>query len=870
MGNSIQTLPLPALRERSGDSSVATTPSDYRVAVDGKFFRRDQARFRIQGATYGPFAANASGDPLPGRRRVEHDLELMTAAAINALRLYHPPPQWFLETAEQFGLSLLIDIPWSKHLCFLDSARAQAEARQAVRDAVQHGQGFASIFAYSVGNEMPPSVLRWHGKQRVERFLRELIDVAKQADAESLATYASYPPTEYLEVQGADFLTFNVYLHDREVFRRYLHRLQNIVGDKPLVLGELGMDTIRHGEVEQAEFLSGHLQEALFAGAAGAFVFSWTDEWHTGGHAIDDWAFGLTDRNRRPKASYHAIREVFESDPAALAPRAPKVSVVVCSYNGGATLRQCLESLLDVNYPDYEIIVVDDGSTDDTVDILLEFPSVKVIRQPNRGLSAARNAGLDAATGAIVAYTDSDCFADADWLSLLVEQLERSGAAAVGGPNLTPDDGWLASCVGASPGQPTHVLENDQVAEHIPGCNMAFRREALLALNGFDPQYRTAGDDVDICWRLQQSGEWITFAPGAFVWHHRRQTPRTYFRQQAGYGEAEALLRFHHPARFNGLGSGKWNGVVYGDALQGIRLAGPLIYRGAFGMGMFQCLYQPQASHWAMLPSTLEWHALVLICFLLALLVPQAALVGALMLLASAAVAAAQAYQAKLPRKYDGVLARVVVVFLCYVQPLVRSWRRQCTRFFTYRRSVVRAATGWTSSTRMPLLGGCVIDYWSDNGTERLHLIQQVVIAIGQQRWAKTLDTGWESWDLELFCNSWTVARMVTADEEHGGGKRLIRVRYLARPSGYAVALGGLATMLLLCAVLLASWPAAAVAALLFGIVSIGYWSGKRRCSALIALVDATALELGLIPCAQEETPLPCPVNLVAPEAASA
>src|SRR5206468_10184224 len=132
-------------------------------------------------------------------------------------------------------------------------------------------------------------------------------------------------------------------------------------------------------------------------------------------------------------------------------------------------------------------------------------------------LSSARNAGLRAATSDIIAYTDSDCFADADWLTHLVHALQSSGAAAVGGPNLTPEDGWLAGCVAASPGQPTHVLESDQVAEHIPGCNMAFRREALAVLNGFDPQYRKAGDDVDVCWRLQQAGMWITFAPGAFV-----------------------------------------------------------------------------------------------------------------------------------------------------------------------------------------------------------------------------------------------------------------------------------------------------------------------------------------------------------------
>src|SRR5262249_59273920 len=114
-----------------------------------------------------------------------------------------------------------------------------------------------------------------------------------------------------------------------------------------------------------------------------------------------------------------------------------------------------------------------------------------------------------------------------------VEQGGRSGAAAVGGPNLTPEDGWLAACVAAAPGQPTHVLVSDQIAEHIPGCNMAFRREVLEAINGFDPQFRKAGDDVDICWRAQAGGYWITFAPRASVWHHRRETPLSLLRRTA-------------------------------------------------------------------------------------------------------------------------------------------------------------------------------------------------------------------------------------------------------------------------------------------------------------------------------------------------
>src|SRR5204862_8354541 len=182
-----------------------------------------------------------------------------------------------------------------------------------------------------------------------------------------------------------------------------------------------------------------------------------------------NWAFGITSQERAPKCSFHALEEVFQSSPAELLPARPLVSVIVCTYNGGRTLEQCLRSLRALDYPDYEVIVVDDGSTDDTRAILARFPGVRAVHQPNLGLSAARNAGLRAATGAVIAYTDSDCFPDPDWLTHLVYQLQRSGAAAVGGPNLTPHDGWLAACVAAAPGQPTHVLQSHQEAEHLPG-----------------------------------------------------------------------------------------------------------------------------------------------------------------------------------------------------------------------------------------------------------------------------------------------------------------------------------------------------------------------------------------------------------------
>ncbi len=820
-----------------------------RLRVEGKYFALGDCRLRIKGVTYGPFAENVEGERFPVPERVSADFGLMQAIGINAIRTYHNPPDWLLDLADEQGIGVVVDVPWAKHLCFLDSNRTQQEARQAIQRGAMQGRRHASVLAYSIGNEIPPNIVRWHGARRVERFLAELCDAAKQADPRGLTTYANYPPTEYLDLSFLDFVTFNVYLHNPATFRRYLMRLQNLVGDKPLLLGELGMDTLRHGELEQSQFLAGHIREVILGGLAGAFVFSWTDDWHTGGYAIGDWAFGITDRDRLPKSSYHALRAVFDIGPAGLLTKTPRVSVVVCSHNGGRTLEQCLHSLHRLDYPDFEVIVVDDGSTDNTRAILGRFPNVRVIHQANRGLGVARNVGLQAATGAIIAYTDSDCYADPDWLTQLVYALERSEAAAVGGPNLTPPDGWLAACVAAAPGQPTHVLESDQVAEHIPGCNMAFRREALLAVNGFDPEYRKAGDDVDICWRLQQAGYWITVAPGAFVWHHRRQNTRAYLRQQAGYGEAEALLQFKHPDQFNGRGDGKWRGVMYGASLRGLRLGKDMIYQGAFGTGLFQCLYQPGPAHWAMLPSTLEWHCAALLVALTGFLWWPCWIMAGVMLGLSVSVAFLQAAQATLPPEHRGLTSRLLIAALCYAQPLVRSWARYRTRLFSYRSPKPAVEEGTVVGLRLAR----DMAYWSEGTCERTELLGLFIAYLIEHRWGTTIDSGWSSWDIEVHYHPWTLLQVCTAEEDHGGGKRLIRVRYRMRLTELAKVvsiLGGAAALVLTgLHALLGAGGAGLLAVLALG----AWWRGQRVATQAVRGFDQLARGMGLIACAPGE-----------------
>ena len=208
---------------------------------------------------------------------------------------------------------------------------------------------------------------------------------------------------------------------------------------------------------------------------------------------------------------------------------------------------------------------------------------------------------------------DDDARPDESWLTHLVRVLESTDHAAVGGPNIPPPgDGLVADCVANAPGGPIHILLSDTEAEHIPGCNMAFRKASLLEIGGFDPQFRVAGDDVDICWRLHNAGETIGFSPGAVVHHHRRSSVRAYLRQQFQYGKAEALLERKWPRRYNAAGHLTWAGDVYGNCLSTAlsRRRGRIRY-GTWGRGLFQSVYQRAPGLVSSLPLTPEWLLLI-------------------------------------------------------------------------------------------------------------------------------------------------------------------------------------------------------------------------------------------------------------------
>lgn len=550
------------------------------LSVDGKFFLSGGRRVDVCMVTYGPLPGGWPAD-------FSEDFDRIRRAGFNAIRLYEMPDRRLLDAAQGRGLRVFGGLKWPQAVDFLKDDSILAAAHVSLAEHLRGVEGHPALAGVFVANEVPADLVRWMGPVKVRKAIEGLIALGKELRPDLLWCYGNYPSTEYLEPENADFTAFNVYLEKEEAFRKYLRRLHHIAGDRPVMISEFGLDSRRNGTGKQATTLAWAIRAAREEGAAGMTVYAWSDRWWNAGMEISDWDFGLIDRAGREKPALDAVATALRQEresPAA----ADSISVIVCTRNGNSRIAACLRALENQTLAAHEIIVVDDGSTDGTADLVeRKFPGVILLRLEPSGLSAARNAGAEAATGGIVAFTDDDCEADAAW----VEGLSRAfakGWHAAGGPNLPPPPHTEAEAVvAAAPGAPSHVMLDDEEAEHLPGCNIAVRRTAYFEIGGFDPRFRTAGDDVDFCWRLREKGYRLGFAPTAFVWHHRRPSLRAYLRQQIGYGKAEALLIAKHPRHFTSNGDAKWDGFVYsGGPVRAVE--GSIIYHGPMGQAGYQ------------------------------------------------------------------------------------------------------------------------------------------------------------------------------------------------------------------------------------------------------------------------------------------
>jgi glycosyltransferase involved in cell wall biosynthesis len=255
----------------------------------------------------------------------------------------------------------------------------------------------------------------------------------------------------------------------------------------------------------------------------------------------------------------------------------PRLTVVICSLNGGEGVRRCLDALGRQTIADaIQIVVVDDGSTDDTAAIAVAGGVDLVRHEQNRGLSAARNSGIARARGGVVAFLDDDCEPHTDWAEQLLSSYADDGVAGAGGPILAEcsSDGFMAGYLGRN--NPLQILELDLARSgalpyrfmlyikrmwsappadtrrpvySLVGANMSFRREVLVAVGGFDELFTFGADELDLCHRIGIQVPWarLQYEPAAVVRHHFHPSLRDTVRRSRAYGVGAARFsrRWH-------------------------------------------------------------------------------------------------------------------------------------------------------------------------------------------------------------------------------------------------------------------------------------------------------------------------------------
>jgi glycosyltransferase involved in cell wall biosynthesis len=226
----------------------------------------------------------------------------------------------------------------------------------------------------------------------------------------------------------------------------------------------------------------------------------------------------------------------------------PEISVIVPTYNGASRISSCLESILNQNTSRiYEIIVVDDGSTDDTAHVVSTFPEIRLFVRQNRGPAAARNFGVSQALGNIIVFTDDDCIPLPDWLENLVQPLDDSRVTGCKGAYLSKQSEVTAQFVQIEYEEKYEILAGMKETNLIDTYSAAFRKSAFSEVGGFDESFPNASvEDRDLSIKLAQAGHKLVFVPTALVYHTHAAGQWVYFKKKFknGFWGMTCLMKY--------------------------------------------------------------------------------------------------------------------------------------------------------------------------------------------------------------------------------------------------------------------------------------------------------------------------------------
>lgn len=238
-------------------------------------------------------------------------------------------------------------------------------------------------------------------------------------------------------------------------------------------------------------------------------------------------------------------------DEASMAEAGLLASVIVPAYNAAETIGACVRALAEQTVPRerFEVIVVDDGSTDDTAAVA-RAAGARVLRIPHSGPAAARNAGARAARAPILLFTDADCEPGPRWVESLLQAFSDPRVAGAKGSYRTRQRGLVSRFVQAEYEEKYGRLARQETIDFVDTYAAAYRKEVFLANRGFDPGFPVPSvEDQEFSFRLSRKGYRLVFVPEAWVWHRHDRTLREYLCRKFGIGYWKALLVRRHPER---------------------------------------------------------------------------------------------------------------------------------------------------------------------------------------------------------------------------------------------------------------------------------------------------------------------------------
>jgi len=262
---------------------------------------------------------------------------------------------------------------------------------------------------------------------------------------------------------------------------------------------------------------------------------------------------------------------------------APFVSVIIPVRNRPEDMKDCLTSLLNLNYPKekLEIIVVDDGSTDETVNVVKLFGVRVVLNEESKGPAFSRNLGEKSAQGEILAFLDSDCTVHPDWLQEIIPFLKLTGIGAVGGfvasffrESLI--DRYEEAFSSLNLGRRIIFDADSSSNFYVPSCNLFVKRDVFREIGGFKPGMHL-GEDVDLSWRIRGKGYALLYLPFGEVEHKHRNILGKMLKRRFEYGTSEADLYLNHPEKNKLFPVPLYAGLSAASVALGILLAIPYL-----------------------------------------------------------------------------------------------------------------------------------------------------------------------------------------------------------------------------------------------------------------------------------------------------